>query len=90
MYGAMDLRFLFQRPGNTVTSVAAAAEVNPSTASRWKEGRSTAEWPQIVKLYARGLITDADLRAAGLAIPLPAKDEQLDVSSAPEPKAAVG
>lgn len=67
----MDLRFLFRRAGNTVTSVAAAAGVRPSTASRWKRG-SQADWPAVCRLYASGLITDTDLRAAGLAIPLAA------------------
>jgi len=64
----MDLTFLFRRPGNTVTSVAAAADVNPSTASRWKDG-TKADWVYVCRLYARGLITVDDLRAAGLAIP---------------------
>ncbi len=84
----MDLRFLFQRAGNTVTSVAAAAGVNPSTASRWKDG-GRAEWPQITRLYACGLITDADLRAAGLAIPLPVSKEEAPAEpSSSEPDAA--
>lgn len=86
----MDLRFLFKRPGNTVTSVARAAGVNPSTASRWKEGRVRAEWPQIVKLHACGLITDVDLRAAGLAIPLASAASAPADTAAPGPEGAAG
>ena len=65
----MDLRFLFARKGVTLDAVAAAAEVHYSTAWRWREGKGRPEWPQITRLYARGFITDDDLRAAGLAIP---------------------
>lgn len=81
----MKLTFLFLRPGVTVTLVAEAAEVDMGTASRWKSGERPAKWPHICKLYARGLLSDEDLRAAGLAIPRSASPATSDV-----PKSAVG
>lgn len=70
MLWSMDLTFLFRRPGNTVTSVAKAAGVNPSTASRWKDGATKADWIYVCRLYAQGILTNEDLRAAGLSIPV--------------------
>jgi hypothetical protein len=66
--GSVDIRFLFDRSGTTVEIVAQAAGVNLSTAYRWKHG-AKCEWPHITRLFARGLLTVDDLRAAGLAIP---------------------
>lgn len=65
----MNIAFLFAR-GHTVAAVAEAAEVNHATAWKWKEGKFNPDWTRICKLHARGLLTDADLRAGGLAIPL--------------------
>lgn len=84
----MDIVFLFSR--HSVTDVARAAGVDSGTASKWKSGRQCPDWTRVCRLYARGMLTDADLRAAGLAIPLPVKDEQPDVPATVEPKAAVG
>ena len=72
MLPRMDLRFLFRRPGMTIAVVAAAAGVHQTTAWRWREGAKP-DWDQITRLHGAGLLTDADLRAAGLAIPLPDK-----------------
>ena len=65
----MDLKFLFARGGVTIKAVAEAAGVDFSTAYRWSTGEREAKWLHVTKLYARGLLTDDDLRAAGLAIP---------------------
>ena len=72
----MWLQFLFARPGMTVTQVARAAEVHHTTASRWKAGKRKADWEAVTLLYARGILTDDDLRAAGLAIPRAARGRQ--------------
>lgn len=66
----MDIRFLFSR--RSVTEVAEAAGVDSGTASKWKAGKQKPDWKRVCALYARGLITEADLRAGGLPIPLPA------------------
>jgi transcriptional regulator with XRE-family HTH domain len=65
----MNLEFLFRRDGVTLEIVAEAAGVHVTTASRWKTGSRRARWEHITKLHARGLLTDDDLRAGGLAIP---------------------
>lgn len=64
----MDIVFLFDR--HSVTDVARAAGVDSGTASKWKSGKQRPDWTRVCRLYARGMLTDADLRAAGLAIPL--------------------
>lgn len=68
-FAGMKIQFLFETRGRSVAEVAAAAEVNPATAWKWKSGKQNPDWERICKLHARGFITDDDLRAAGLAIP---------------------
>ncbi len=65
----MDIRHLFRRPGVTPSAVARAACVTRVTASRWKAGNRRPNWEHVVRLHAAGIVTDDDLRAAGLAIP---------------------
>lgn len=75
----MDIVFLFDR--HSVTEVSRAAGVDSGTASKWKSGRQRPDWTRVCRLYACGMLTDADLRAAGLAIPL--KSEVASITPAP-------
>lgn len=67
----MDLRFLFER-GITPSRVAEVADVDHSTAWRWSKGKDCDSYTAVARLHAHGLLTDGDLRANGLAIPLTA------------------
>ena len=78
---AVDIAFLFAR-GLSVTEVARAAGVDSGTASKWKSGKQKPDWIRICRLYARGVLTDDDLRAAGLAIPRTDRQAPADLARA--------
>lgn len=52
----------------TVARVAEVAGVHETTALRWKAGRPVYAFAHVARLHAHGIVTDGDLRAAGLAI----------------------
>lgn len=67
----MDLRFLGRR-GVTSAQVADAAGVTRQTAWRWIDGGADCDSLRVLaRLQAHGIVTAADLRAAGLTLPLP-------------------
>lgn len=70
---SMKIDHIFRREGVTPQKVADAADVHLSTAYRWRDGTAL-EWVHITRLHARGIITDDDLRAAGLSLSRPAAE----------------
>jgi hypothetical protein len=65
----MDIRFLFDADrGLTPQRAAEICGCNLVTAYKWKGG-ARPTWDNIVKLHTAGILTDDDLRAAGLKIP---------------------
>lgn len=70
----MNIAFLFAGKGDEEKAVlrkriAQITSVHLSTAWRWSEGAPVESFQDVAQLYAHGLLTDEDLRAAGLAIP---------------------
>jgi hypothetical protein len=65
----MLIHYIFKRKDVTPRTVAKAARVALGTVYRWKDGSRHVQWPEIARLFNKGILTPDDLRRGGMKLP---------------------